>query len=55
MSKNEHEEFLTPKEIRETYGLQEDEDIYKFVKEVNNISKGTRIVIINKEGDNYEN
>ncbi|MBF0989786.1 MAG: hypothetical protein HXK70_03255 [Clostridiales bacterium] len=55
MSKNEHEEFLSPREIREMYGLQEDEDLYKFVKEVNNKSKGSRIVIINQEGDKNEN
>lgn len=54
MSKHEHEEFLTSKEIREMYGLQEDEDPYKFVKEVNNTSKGTRIIIINQEGDKHE-
>lgn len=51
---HEYEEFLTPEEIREMYGLQEDEDLYKFVKEVNNTSKGTRIIIINQEGDKNE-
>lgn len=51
---SKYEEFLTPEEIREIYGLQEDEDLYKFIKELNNTSKGTRIVIISKEGDNYD-
>lgn len=54
MSKHEHEEFLTPKEIRETYGLQEDEDIYKFVNKINNSSKGSRITIIKEKGDKHE-
>lgn len=49
------EEHLTPEEIREMYGLEKEEDLYKFVKRVNNISKGTRIVIINQEGDKNEN
>ncbi len=54
MSKHEHEEFLSPKEIRKMYGLQKDEDIQKFVNKVNNSSKGSRIVILNQAGDNNE-
>lgn len=54
MSKHECEELLTAEEIRQMYGLEKDEDLYKFVKQVNSISKGTRIVIISKEGDNYD-
>lgn len=52
---SKHEEFLSPEEIREMYGLEKEEDLYKFVKQVNSISKGTRIVIINQEGDKNEN
>ncbi len=51
---SKYEEFLTPEEIREIYGLQEDEDLYKFVKQVNNSSKGSRITIIKEKGDNYD-
>lgn len=49
-----YEEFLTPDEIRKMYGLEKDEDIYKFVKNVNNTSKGSRITIIKEKGDKHE-
>lgn len=55
MSQHEHEELLTPTEIRKMYGLEYDEDIRKFVKRVNATSKGSKIVILSKEGDNNEN
>lgn len=55
MSQHEHEEILTPAEIRKMYGLEYDEDIRKFVKRVNATSKGNKIVILSKEGDNNEN
>lgn len=49
-----YEEFLTPDEVRQMYGLEKDEDIYKFVKKVNNTSKGSRITIIKEKGDKHE-
>lgn len=52
---HEYEEFLTPAEIREIYGLEDDEDLHKFVNRVNATSKGSKIVILSKEGDNNEN
>lgn len=55
MSQHEYEEILTPAEIRKMYGLEYDEDIRKFVKRVNATSKGNKIVILSKEGDNNEN
>lgn len=54
MSKHEREELLTAKEIRQMYGLEKDEDLYKFVKQVNSISKGSRITIIKEKGDKHE-
>lgn len=46
----EHYEELTPKQIREKYGLEIDEDLEKFVRKVNFQSKGKRIKIIYKKG-----
>ena len=46
MERNEYEEFLTPKELRRTYGLEEDEDLMEFVRKINALSKGTKIRII---------
>ena len=54
MSQHEYEEILTPAEIRKMYGLEYDEDIRKFVKRVNATSKGSKIVILSKEGDYNE-
>lgn len=52
---HEYEEFLTPGEIREMYGLEEDEDLLKFIKEANRGQK-SKIIIITQpgEGDYYE-
>lgn len=52
---HEYEEFLTPQEIRAMYGLEEDEDLVKFIKEVNRGHK-SKIIIITQpgEGDYYE-
>ena len=47
---SKYEEFLTPEEIRENYGLQEDEDLYKLGKHVHR----SRITIIKEKGDNYD-
>ena len=55
MSQHEHEEFLTPAEIRKMYGLEYDEDLQKFIEKVNATSKGSRITIIKEKGDNNEN
>lgn len=46
-------EKLTPKQIREEYGLESDEDLQKYVKNINWQSKGKKIKIIynNKEGE----
>lgn len=52
---SQHEEFLTPAEIRKMYGLEYDEDLQKFIEKVNATSKGSKIVILSKEGDNNEN
>lgn len=44
---------LTPKEIRDQYGLELDEDLEKYVRHINSQSKGKRIKIIyKKEGEN---
>lgn len=47
--KYENEELLTPKELREAYSLEEDEDINRFVHKVNSLSKGSKIVLIQEE------
>jgi hypothetical protein len=50
---NKHETIyqeLTPDEIRELYGLQIDEDLEKYVRQINSQSKGKRIKIIYKKG-----
>lgn len=50
---NKHETIyqeLTPDEIREQYGLQIDEDLEKYVKNVNLKSKGRKIKIVYKKG-----
>lgn len=50
---NKHETIyqeLTPEEIREQYGLQIDEDLEKYVKNVNLKSKGRKIKIVYKKG-----
>lgn len=48
----EHYEKLTPKQIREKYGLEIDEDLEKYVKKVNLQSKGRKIKIVyKKEGE----
>lgn len=41
---------LTPKEIRDQYGLELDEDLEKYVRQINSQSKGKRIKIIYKKG-----
>lgn len=41
---------LTPKEIRDQYGLELDEDLEKYVKNVNLKSKGRKIKIVYKKG-----
>ncbi len=46
----EHYEKLTPKQIREKYGLEIDEDLEKYVKNINLQSKGRKIEIIYKKG-----
>ena len=56
---NKHETIyqeLTPKEIRDQYGLELDEDLQKYVKQINLQSKGKKIKIIynNKEGEKNE-
>lgn len=47
--KKDYEEYLTPKELRETYGLEEEEDLNRFVRKINLLSKGTKIRIIEEE------
>ena len=55
MRNKEHEEFLTSEEIRKIYGLEDDEDVKKFVKKVNCMSKGKKLILVNEEGDYHEN
>ena len=55
--KYENEELLTPKELREAYSLEEDEDLNRFVHKVNSLSKVTKIRLIEEEsqrGDSDE-
>ena len=47
---HEYEEFLTPEEIREMYGLEEDEDLVEFIKEANRGHK-SKIIIITQPGE----
>ena len=48
-------EKLTPKQIRKLYGLESDEDLQKYVKNINLQSKGKKIKIIyKKEGERNE-
>lgn len=42
---SDYEEYLTPEEIRKMYSLEYNEDIEKFVSNVNKLSKGKKIVI----------
>ena len=49
---HEYEEFLTPEEIREMYGLEEDEDLVKFIKEANRGHK-SKIIIITQPGEGW--
>ena len=42
----ENEELLTPKELIEAYNLEEGEDLQKFVRKINKLSKGTKIRLI---------
>ena len=46
MERNEYEEFLTPKELRNTYGLEEGEDLMEFVRKINMLSKGSKIILL---------
>ena len=45
---------LTPKEIRDQYGLELDEDVEKYIRNINSQSKGKKIKIIYKRGDKNE-
>jgi len=54
---NKHETIyqeLTPKEIRDQYGLELDEDVEKYIRNINSQSKGKKIKIIYKRGDKNE-
>lgn len=44
--KRDYEEYLTPKELRETYGLEEEEDLMEFVRKINMLSKGSKIILL---------
>lgn len=37
-----YEEYLTLEEIREMYSLEYDEDVEKFVRKINKLSKGKK-------------
>lgn len=49
MEKNGYEELLTPQELIEAYNLEEGEDLNKFVRKINLLSKGSKIVLIKEE------
>ena len=49
MKKNGYEELLTPQELIEAYNLEEGEDLNKFVRKINLLSKGSKIVLIKEE------
>ena len=46
MEKHEYEEFLTPEELIKLYDLEEGEDLREFVRKINSLSKGKRIILI---------
>lgn len=52
---NKHETIyqeLTPEEIRDQYGLEVDEDLEKYVRNINLQSKGRKIrIVYKKEGE----
>ena len=49
MEKHDYQEFLTPEELREAYDLEKDEDLVEFVRKINMLSKGSKIVLIQEE------
>ena len=46
MEKHEYEEFLTPEDLIKLYDLEEGEDLREFVRKINSLSKGKRIILI---------
>ena len=46
MEKHDYQEFLTPEELRETYDLEKDEDLVEFVRKINMLSKGSKIILL---------
>ena len=54
MEIHDYQEFLTPEELREAYDLEKDEDLVEFVRKINALSKGRKIVILSQDGDHNE-
>ncbi len=52
---SDYEEHLTLEEIREMYSLEYDEDVEKFVRKINKLSKGKRIVIYYETSKGVDN
>lgn len=46
MERHNYQEFLTPEELREAYDLEKDEDLVKFVRKINMLSKGSKIILL---------
>ncbi len=46
MEKHDYQEFLTPEELREAYDLEKDEDLVEFVRKINMLSKGSKIILL---------
>ena len=46
MERHNYQEFLTPEELREAYDLEKDEDLVEFVRKINMLSKGSKIILI---------
>lgn len=49
MEKHDYQEFLTPEELRKAYNLEEGEDLNRFVRKINLLSKGSKIVLIQEK------
>ena len=46
MEIHDYQEFLTPEELREAYDLEKDEDLVEFVRKINMLSKGSKIILL---------
>ena len=46
MERYNYQEFLTPEELRKAYDLEKDEDLVEFVRKINMLSKGSKIILL---------